>query len=172
MHPYTIFVTNLFDLPLHYREYHPVQVVSIIQPELQPDDLEGLAAPNHLRIGVHDIVEHDRYGVLAGAADVEQLIDFIERWQPERGALMTHCYAGVSRSTAAALIAAYVKSGDAEASGRALRAAAPHAQPNRHIVALADEVLGSAGEMLRAHRSMGPATQSVVSGPLTTLKLS
>ncbi len=166
----TIFVTNLFDLPKHFRECQPVQVVSIIQPELQPDPLDGLPRERHLRIGVHDIVEHDPHGLLATADDMQQLIDFVEHWDPEVGALMTHCYAGVSRSTAAALIAACMKSGDPELSGRRLREAAPHAQPNRHLVALADEML-SGVDVKAAHRAMGPATRSVASGPLTTLQM-
>lgn len=167
----TIYVTNVFDLARHFEACRPAQLVSIIQPEFQPERPQGLAAANHLRIAVHDIVSHDPSGVLARAADVEALLSFIDAWDPNQGPLMTHCYAGVSRSTAAALVAAYMKHGDAEACGIALRAAAPHAQPNRHIIALADAALGCDGDLKLAHRSMGPAIRAVHSAPLTTLRL-
>ena len=167
----TIFVTNVFDLARHFESCRPAQLVSIIQPEFQPERPQGLAPSSHLRIAVHDIVSHDPAGVLASSADVAALLSFIDGWDPEQGALMTHCYAGVSRSTAAALVAAYMKHGDAEACGIALRDAAPHAQPNRHIIALADAELGCNGDLKLAHRAMGPATRAVNSAPLTTLHL-
>ena len=103
--------------------------------------------------------------------DVESLIDFLEGWDPAEGALLTHCYAGVSRSTAAALIAATIKTGDPEWSARRLRVAAPHALPNRRIVALADEALGLSGSLIRACQAMGSSTVSVAEGPLTVLRI-
>ena len=39
---------------------------------------------------------------------------------------------------------------------RAIRARAPHAQPNRLIVRHADEALGRGGRMIAALNSMGP----------------
>lgn len=165
----TIYVTNLFDLEQHVRDLEPTHLVSIIQPELQPAAQVGINASQHLRIAVHDIVASEPHGVLASYRDIEQLVEFADAWNPSAGALMTHCYAGVSRSTAAALIAAVLKNDDAEACGRALRDAAPHAQPNRHIIALADEIMGATGKLKAAHRAMGPASTLVASGPLTTL---
>ena len=170
-HPHTIFVTSLFDMPHFVRELAPARLVSIIQPELQPARPSEISASNHLRVGVHDISEHRPHSILARRRDVEELIGFIESWNPEDGALLTHCYAGVSRSTATALIAAFVKTSDAEASAGALRTAAPHALPNRHLIALADEVLGCNGALIAARETMGGASVSVADGPLTILRL-
>ena len=89
---------------------------------------------------------------------------------PEAGALLTHCYAGVSRSTATALIAATMKTGDAHWSALRLRAAAPHAAPNRRIISLADDVLGLQGRLLEACGAMGESL-GVVEGPLTVLRI-
>ena len=81
-----------------------------------------------------------------------------------------HCYAGVSRSTATALIAATMKTGDAHWSALRLRAAAPHAAPNRRIISLADEVLDLGGELETASAAMGDPV-GVVEGPLTVLRI-
>ncbi|MGD8828998.1 MAG: hypothetical protein PVF57_00200 [Pseudomonadales bacterium] len=169
-HPQTIFVTNLFDMPHYVRELAPVRVISIIQPEFQPDRPASLAATHHLRLGVHDISERLPDQILADHADIERLIAFLQDWDPGEGALLTHCYAGVSRSTATALIAATIKTGDPVGSARRLRTAAPHAQPNRRIVVLADEILGLAGALIAARDAMG-AHQNVAEGPLTVLRL-
>ncbi|MGE0624106.1 MAG: tyrosine phosphatase family protein [Pseudomonadales bacterium] len=169
-HPHTIFVTSLFEMPRFVRELAPVRVLSIIQPELQPERPRELEEARHLRVAVHDISEHSPDQILAARRDVETLIDFAQSWDPAEGAFLAHCYAGVSRSTAAALIAATMKTGDPHWSARQLRAAAPHAQPNRRIIALADEVLALDGELIRARESMGQA-MSVFEGPLTVLRI-
>jgi predicted protein tyrosine phosphatase len=171
LHANTIFVTNLFDMPHFVRELKPARLVSIIQPELQPDRPSELVEYAHHRVEVHDITEDQPYSVLIQEPHVETLVEFIESWDPSIGALMTHCYAGVSRSTAAALIAAYIKTSDAEWSATALRAAAPYAQPNRRVIALADTVLGCDGELVAAREAMGNATHSVVEAPLTVLRI-
>ena len=59
--------------------------------------------------------------------------------------LLIHCFAGVSRSTAAAFIAACALSPrrDEGEIARALRAASPTATPNARLVALADATLGA-----------------------------
>lgn len=155
MHPRTIFVTSLFDMPYYVRELTPARVVSIIQPELQPERPAELPERAHLRVQVHDINEQREDHVLPQRDHVESLIEFLDRWDPGEGALLAHCYAGVSRSTATALIAATIKTGDAQESAMRLRAASPHASPNRRIVALADEVLALDGALVDACEAMG-----------------
>jgi predicted protein tyrosine phosphatase len=171
MHPRTIFVTSLFEMPHFVRELAPARVVSIIQPELQPERPRELDEFRHLRVQVHDISEHREDHILPDRDHVESLIDFVHDWNPEEGALLTHCYAGVSRSTAAALIAATIKTGDAHWSALRLRAASPHAYPNRRIIALADEILALGGTLIDACETMGNSEVSVVEGPLTVLRI-
>ena len=171
MHPHTIFVTNLFDMPHYVWELAPARVVSIIQPELQPVRPEELLPAAHLRVGVHDISEHRDNHILPERRDIEDLIQFAHGWNPAEGAFLTHCYAGVSRSTAAALIAATIKTGDPHWSAIRLRAAAPHAYPNRRIIALADEILDLAGALNEACEAMGDSTASELEAPLTVLRI-
>lgn len=170
-HSNTIFVTSLFDMPHYVREFEPARLISIIQPELQPERPPQIARDAHLRVGVDDITEHQMARLLVEEPDIRQLIAFIEAWDPEQGALLTHCYAGVSRSTATALIAHYIKGGDAYLSATALRAAAPHAAPNRRIISIADSVLGCGGNLIDAMQRMSAPDFTIAEGALTTLQL-
>ncbi len=157
-------------MPHYVRELEPARVVSIIQPELQPDRPWEIAESAHLRIGVHDISEHREHHILPGADEIAALIDFIDAWDPGDGALLAHCYAGISRSTATALISATMKTSDPAWAAMRLRAAAPHAAPNSRIIALADDLLGMNGRLNEACAGMGEAVR-VVEGPLTLLRI-
>ena len=168
--PDTIYVTSLFAMPQHVSELEPARLISIIQPELQPQRPPEIDPTDHLRVGVHDITEQHYESVLAGDSHLELLLDFIERWDPASGALLVHCYAGISRSTAVAMIAHHLKTGDPLRAATALRAAAPHAAPNRHIIALADRLLGCNGALIDARETMGDHVRAG-EGPLTTLPL-
>jgi len=71
-----------------------------------------------------------------------------------------HCYAGISRSTAAAFISACVlnpERNEAEIAAR-LRAASQTAYPNRRLIALADRHLDRKGRMVAAVEGMGFGT--------------
>jgi predicted protein tyrosine phosphatase len=74
--------------------------------------------------------------------------------------LLVHCWAGISRSTAAAYILLCEKLGPGSEFevARALRERAPHASPNRLIVQLGDEVMGRNGRMVSAIESIGRGT--------------
>ena len=171
MHPHTIFVTSLADMPHYVDELSPARVVSIIQPELQPARPRSLEPQAHLRIGVHDISSHTPDGILPGIRDVEALVEFLDGWDPERGALLSHCYAGVSRSTAAGLIAAVMKTGDPTWSALRLRSAAPHAIPNPRIIELADQILGLAGTLVEARAMMGAPSVSPEEARIAVLRI-
>jgi predicted protein tyrosine phosphatase len=68
-----------------------------------------------------------------------------------------HCYAGVSRSTAAAFVAVCTLNPrrSEAAVAEALRRASPTATPNIRIVALADDILGRNGRMVEAITAIG-----------------
>lgn len=116
----------------------------------------ALPLPRHLWLDLNDIAEPLDGHVLPGAAHVAALFDFAAAWD-RRAPLLIHCYAGVSRSTAAAyaLACALQPRADECALAAALRGASPSATPNARIVALADHHLGRAGRMIGAIRSLG-----------------
>ena len=116
-----------------------------------------IPAGNHLHIGVDDIAEPADGYIHPGDEHVARLIDFVQKW--ERAApLVVHCYAGISRSTAAAFIAACALAPARDEAGiaGAIRAASPTACPNRLLVALADRQLGRRGRMVEALERIGP----------------
>jgi hypothetical protein len=101
----------------------------------------------------------------AGAPARRRTDPFLLTWDDDRP-LLVHCVAGISRSTAAALIAMAAHGPGREMeSAHALREVAPHAHPNRRLIQLADEILGSRGRLVSARDAMG-AAQPATEGPL------
>ncbi len=166
----TIYVSSLAEMPRWVRAHRPSHLVSVVQDALQPERPQEIVEARHLRLGVDDISAPIPDLVLPGARDVERLIEFLEGWQPADGSLLVHCYAGISRSTACALIAHVMHTRDPEASTAALALASPHARPNRRIIALADAVLGFDGALSLARETM-PEGLPAVEAPLTVFSL-
>ncbi|ACE90449.1 hypothetical conserved protein [Rhizobium etli CIAT 652] len=85
-----------------------------------------------------------------------QLIDFAASWRQETP-LLIHCWMGVSRSPAAALIAALSLAPDQSEEGlaRRLRAASPFATPNTRLIEIGDALLGRGGRLVTAVRAIG-----------------
>jgi predicted protein tyrosine phosphatase len=72
--------------------------------------------------------------------------------------VLIHCYAGISRSTAAALtLCVQHNLGRERDAARLLRRRAPHAQPNRLMIGLADRMLGCQGRLTSAVQEIGLA---------------
>lgn len=116
----------------------------------------AIAADCHLNLAVSDIVSAQPGHVLPGAAHVEALLGFVRRWDRARP-LLIHCYAGVSRSTAAAYITACALAPaiDETELAQRLRDASPTATPNAALVAAADILLGRSGRMVSAVAAIG-----------------
>ncbi len=163
-----IYVCSLHEMPYHVRALRPGYLVSLVQPEFQPPTPDEVEIHRHLRIAVHDVSEHADGAVTPEEEHVDELIAFLRAW-PGDERLLIHCYAGVSRSMAAALIAlALDADGQELEAARILREAAPHAHPNARIIALADRLLGREGRLVAARAAMGPGTP-VLEGPLVEL---
>lgn len=165
-----IYVCNLEDMARHAAAIRPSHLVSVITSEYQPPTPSGISAERHLRIACDDIVEPLPGHVLPDAEHVAQLVEFARGW--DRAApMLVHCHAGVSRSMAAALTASILHArGDEAAVASRLRSVAPHAHPNRRMVALADEILGRAGRLIAAVEAMGPA-EPLAAGTLVELRI-
>jgi predicted protein tyrosine phosphatase len=116
----------------------------------------GIVSENHLILGMDDITG-PLDGYIAPADEhVTKLIAFVRGW--DRAApLVMHCYAGISRSTAGAYVAACALNPgrDERAIARELRLASPTATPNSYFVALADRALGRDGRMTTAIEQIG-----------------
>lgn len=116
----------------------------------------AIAPQNHLWLQLHDISEPLAGYVTPDRHHVARLIAFVRLWRRD-APLVVHCYAGVSRSTAAAFVSVCALNPRHEESviALALRRASPSATPNIRIVALADEILGREGRMIRAVEAIG-----------------
>jgi predicted protein tyrosine phosphatase len=166
-----IYVCNLRELPDHCQVLGPSHLVSLVSDSEQPATPAGMQVERHLRVVIHDINEPLFGHILADERHIADLIAFVRAWPPDQGPLLIHCMAGISRSTAAALIALVTKAGgrELEAAER-LRRAAPHAYPNRRMIALADLLLRCDGRLVAAREAMG-TPRLAFSGPLVSLPL-
>lgn len=115
-----------------------------------------IAAANHLFLSMNDIVD-EHLDMVAPARDhVETLLGFIRDW--DRAApLVINCFAGISRSTAAAYIAAAALNPDRDEAelARTLRRLSPSATPNVRLVRHADAILGRNGRMVSSVEAIG-----------------
>jgi predicted protein tyrosine phosphatase len=144
----------------------PSHVVSLMRVGAQIERPVTIAPDRHLFIGVSDIVEPMDGHVLAGPDHVEQLLAFVRAWDRENP-LLFHCWAGISRSTAAAYITACALAPERDEAelARTLREAAPSATPNTRFVALADDLLAREGRMTHAIQAIGRGAEAMEGTP-------
>jgi predicted protein tyrosine phosphatase len=153
-----IFITPLSALPDAMAEHGPSHIVSLLSSGYMIDTPKGFPAERHLRLSMHDIVD-EGMPESPGRAHVDTLIEFGRGWNGS-APMIVHCWAGISRSTAATFIVLTDRAGPGSEDkiAQMLRARAPHAQPNKLIVRLADEALGRGGAMVRAIDRIGSGT--------------
>jgi len=111
----------------------------------------------HLNVTVNDITFAGKEGLIAPQeSHVEAIVDFARAWD-QASPLLIHCWMGVSRSPAAALIAALAANPDLDDAELAanLRRASPQATPNTRIIAIGDAHLARAGRLVAAVKSIG-----------------
>jgi predicted protein tyrosine phosphatase len=131
-------------------------LVSLLSPETAIARPTSIAPERHLHLAVSDIVAPAPGQVLPGTMHIDELLDFVQAWDRAEP-MVINCWAGVSRSTAAAFIAACALAPERDelAIARSLRAASPTATPNGRLVALADVTLGRSGRMTGAIAAIG-----------------
>ncbi len=163
-----IHVCPLSEVPTIVQRAEAKRLVTLLQSEIPVATPPGIDDRLHLRIEVHDIAEPYFEQVAPDKTHVRRLIKFAESWGGE-GAMVVHCWAGISRSTAAAFTSLCLVNPDVPelVIARALRLASPTAQPNRLIVQLADEILGRNGRMMSAVEAMGPAVRAHAARPFS-----
>jgi predicted protein tyrosine phosphatase len=139
-------------------EREPVDhVLTLVSPDAE-------VAPRRIATTVlrfNDIAE-TRPGLVAPSAEMIRAIIDLGRELPAAATLLVHCYAGVSRSPAAAYILACAtgSAGEERAIATRLREASPKATPNPLMVSLADEILGRGGAMSVAIAALGRGAEA------------
>ncbi|BDA83838.1 protein-tyrosine-phosphatase [Aureimonas sp. SA4125] len=149
-------VSSLADLPATVAHHGALDLVTLINADTVVERPVSIAAERHLFLGMNDIIAPID-GMTAPAEDhLDQLLAFGQKWD-RTSPLAVHCWAGISRSTAAAYILALAINAELDEAALAneLRRRAPSATPNARLVALADARLGRDGRMIAAISAIG-----------------
>lgn len=135
-----------------------VRLVTLLATGTPFERPAAIARENHLCLWMNDIAEEQAGLVAPGAQHVKRLVAFAHGWARDCARpLAVHCYAGISRSTAAAYIVAAALSPDRDEAELAwtLRRLSPSATPNPRLVRHADALLGRQGRMIAAIAAIG-----------------
>jgi predicted protein tyrosine phosphatase len=132
---------------------HVLTLINAQTPVTRPP---SIPADRHLYIAMSDIVEPLDGHITPGEQHVRQLLGFVRGWD-QSNPMIVHCYAGVSRSTAAALITACALNPERseDETAQLIRERSPTATPNLRLVAEADRILKREGRLLRAAERIG-----------------
>ena len=130
-----------------------VTFINVGTPVVRPP---AIAAHRHVFVGMSDILKPQDGHVLPGQVHVQTLLDFMTEWD-RNAPVLIHCYAGVSRSTAAAFISACAlnPARDEHAIAQTIRTLSPTATPNAKLVEVADAMLKREGRMIAAIAAIG-----------------
>jgi predicted protein tyrosine phosphatase len=133
------------------------EMISLMAKEQSFHRPAVIRADRHLLLNMNDITFAGT-GDLVAPQDlhVRQIIDFAQSWD-RNTPLVVHCWMGVSRSPAAALIAMLAVHPEENdmALVRRLRLVSPHATPNARLIEIGDSMLNRAGRLVDAVRSIG-----------------
>lgn len=133
-------------------------IVTLLRLTDRVERPQHIAPENHLVLAVDDISAPAEGYNCPADEHVARLIDFAGAWDRSTP-MVVHCFAGISRSTAGAFVAACAVNPerDEREIAQAIRRASNTAQPNARIVSIADRLLKRNGRMIEAVEALGPA---------------
>jgi predicted protein tyrosine phosphatase len=157
--PFRITVCGLDELAA-FGPADATHVLSILDPGWpEPETLHAFAAHRRLRLHFHDVIEPSPGWTAPERWDVDLLLAFSRDVADTAGGdagvhLLVHCHAGVSRSTAAAILILAQRDADRPADEAVAEVSRlrPHAWPNLRLLELGDAALGRGGEIVSAVR--------------------
>jgi predicted protein tyrosine phosphatase len=157
--------------PLHLVEEvvcarAPSHILTLLGPTAEPPACHEAPRARRLHLLFNDIAEPADGLILPSMDHVDELIGFGRGWD-RTAPFLVHCWAGISRSTAAAYILAsdILGPGSEQILAARLRAASPTATPNRLMISLADQTLGRDGAMTRAINEIGRGLEAPAGNP-------
>ena len=145
------------------KTYRPYDIISIVTITQMPQTPSYMQKENHLRLVFNDIKSPITGLKAASEEDIIALLHHGEKWQEqqreerEKSPLYIHCWMGISRSTAAALIIAvylFPEKG-IDFWVNMLREKSPSATPNPYMISLADHHLQLDGQLINAVKKIG-----------------
>lgn len=131
-------------------------LVSLINAQMMPQTPLSVEKNNHLKLSMNDIEIPVDGAITPSLLHIERLVEFVLEWD-QSSPMVIHCWAGISRSTAAAFISLCALNPDIHETRIAnlLRQKSATATPNNLLISCADQHLGSAGRMSAAIKSIG-----------------
>jgi predicted protein tyrosine phosphatase len=152
-------LASIAELAVRHRVTEMVSLIAEGQDFHRPGVIR---ADRHLKLAMNDITFAGTGNLVAPSEQhVADLIAFAKDWD-SASPLLIHCWMGVSRSPAAALITALaVDPGQDEfALANRLRQVAPHATPNTRLIEIGDRALGRDGRLVAAIKSIGRGAET------------
>jgi predicted protein tyrosine phosphatase len=135
-------------------------LLTLLSPDYPDIDWSAFACERHLRLAFHDIIE-PMPGLIVPDRDLMQAVLDFGRATSHQRALLIHCWAGISRSSAAAFAIACDRNPGFERDiAIELRRRSPSATPNRLMVRLADDLLERDGRMVDAIEGIGRGAEA------------
>jgi len=150
---YVCSLTKLQTTVARSKASHIATLISEATPVQRPPSIR---AEDHLVLSFHDIASPMDGMTPPGVDHIGRFLAFVEGWN-RAAPLVVHCWAGVSRSTAGAMIALCALRPDLDEddiAGR-IRAGSPEATPNSRMIAIADKQLERDGRLVRAAERIG-----------------
>jgi predicted protein tyrosine phosphatase len=134
----------------------PSHVLTMISPGAMAPFCPGLQPDRHLVLRFNDIAAPAEGLVAPSREAIRAILDFGAQWD-RRAPLLIHCFAGISRSTAAAYILACDRAGFGQEARLAveLRRLSPMATPNALMIELADRLMKRNDLMVTAIAGIG-----------------
>jgi predicted protein tyrosine phosphatase len=140
-------------------------LLTLLSPGHPETDWRELNCHRHVRLAFHDIVERLPDLVAPDHDLMQAVLDFGRDASPQHS-LLIHCWAGISRSSAAAFaIACDRNPGFEREIAVELRRRAPSVTPNRLMVRLADDLLQRDGRLIDAIDAIGRGAEASEGAP-------
>jgi predicted protein tyrosine phosphatase len=162
---YMIHISSLSALQGVTARLESYDLLTLLSPDYPETDWSGFACRRHVRLAFHDIVEI-RPGLTPPDHQMMQAILDFGRSDSGQRPMLIHCWAGISRSSAAAFaIVCDRNPGFEHDIAMELRRRAPSVTPNRLMVALADDLLQRDGRMTAAIEAIGRGAEAAEGEP-------
>lgn len=163
-------ITSYDQLVRDVERYQPERLVTLLDPKYPKPSFA--VVPDHLHLSIEDITRDSTNPNGPQLRHLEMLRDFGNRqvFQSQRITLIG-CFAGVSRSTAAALflIAQRYGAQDLPKAVDWLGEHRPEADPNTLMLRLGDQVLGLSGSLDRAGRVIKARLRDATQSPFASM---
>jgi predicted protein tyrosine phosphatase len=162
---FMIHVSSLGGLDKVAASLPSFDLLTLLSPGTEPRDWKTFAGARHLRLAFHDIIVSTPDLIAPDTLMMQSILDFGRDAAAERP-LLIHCWAGISRSSAAAYAIACDRNPGFEGEiADESRRRSPQITPNKLMVQLADDLLGRGGVMVDAIARIGRGAEAFEGAP-------